>query len=1179
MSAGGARATESGAAIDADALLDQFETAWKQTPFPDLESFRARLGARDLPEQKRLLVELIKIDLEHRWRRAEIQPPPADSIPARPRVEDYVRTFAELGPDVPLRLIREEYWVRHCWGDRPAVEEYIARFPAHESAVRAALAAADAELALEPGTNRDGAERPTAVDGVSTLAPGLLLGAYRLLARLGAGVTGQVFKARHEATGREVALKVIRPELLTSPDAIRRFFQEIEAVRRLSHPNVVQACDAGSAGATHYLAMEFFEGTDLDRLVKQSGPLDPDLAREYVRQVALGLAHIHEHGLVHRDIKPANLLIADFPAESAIRNPQSAIVKILDLGLARWHRAIDDPAYSTLTREGTVMGTPDYMAPEQAADARTADIRADIYSLGCTFYYLLTGRPPFPGGTFIHKVDQHRWATPTPVAELRPGLPATLSAVLARMMAKAPEDRFQTPAELAAALEPGTEIIEPSARPRAADGGATQILQPPPKSPALPPVPERKSRWPMVGALVALVAILAAVVIFLPPMVPRKNDPETKREPPPGVVPAASPFDALAQQGLPEAQHLAGQPPEAVAVLGDQRLRHWALVWSLAFNNDGRFLAVGGEERHVRIWDVKQSREAMALKAPHHVYALAYSPDGRFLATGGLGYYVTLWDAFTGHEKGRMKKRPPVPRSLTFTPDSRTLIGGDESGVCFWDVEKQEESRHWPQASIVYSVSCSADGRTLAAACGDGNVRLWDLEKRREGAVLPCSRGAVRAARFAPKGDLLAVGGADGAVQIWDMNASQPEPVILGRHGATVRTLAFSPDGNILASGTDGEDRSIILWDIARRRELAVLRPRHERAHEGVFTLAFSPDSKTLASGSPDGTVRLWDVAERRERSAVPPSWPVNSLAISADGKTLALGSLAGPGRIWDVATSAETILELPGEVSPTAALSADRGVFGGQVGVTFWDVATRRQDETIPVPGLPVLAAAFSPDSTLLATGSGDPHDRKKTGQLLLWDTRARRAQSLGPAHEASVTSVGFGFVPGAADSQRTACLASGGGDGLVVLWDVRERKELRRLVAHTAPVRAVTFAPDGTLASAGSDGFLRIWDVTKGKEKHAPLRARRGEFSGATWNPDGTRLAACEAEGTIYVWDVATNRVLVRDMPGPVNQVRFTPDGRYLLTGNANGTVTVLDLSRATVNSQEKSDKSDKR
>src|SRR6516225_2707134 len=290
----------------------------------------------------------------------------------------------------------------------------------------------------------------------------LVLGQYRLLERVGEGGMGQVFKARHQAMGRIVALKVIRKDRLENERAVKRFRREIQMAGQLQHPNVVLAFDADHVGGTHFFAMEYVDGTDLARLVKQGGPLPVATACDHIRQAALGLQHAHERGLVHRDIKPGNLLLSK--GEGSINGRPTPVkgkrtgggstkplIKILDMGLARLEDFADE-ATASISRDGTVMGTPDYMAPEQAKDSHNVDWRGDIYSLGCTFYYLLTGQVPFPGGSNIEKLLKHQMDTPRPIEQLRPDLPAKVRSILNGMLAKRKEDRIQTAGEVASLL-------------------------------------------------------------------------------------------------------------------------------------------------------------------------------------------------------------------------------------------------------------------------------------------------------------------------------------------------------------------------------------------------------------------------------------------------------------------------------------------------------------------------------------------------------------------------------------------------------------------------------------------------------------------------------------------------------------------------------------------------------
>jgi formylglycine-generating enzyme required for sulfatase activity/serine/threonine protein kinase len=280
----------------------------------------------------------------------------------------------------------------------------------------------------------------------------LLAGPYVIEEWLGQGGMGQVFKAKHRKLGRLVALKMIRADRLQSPQMVARFYREARAAARLQHPNIVQIYDAGEAGDNHYMAMEYVEGVDLSRLVRQAGPLPVGVACSYIRQAAFGLQHAQDMGLIHRDIKPSNLVVV------SAKDSARAIVKILDFGLARFVRESNEETPLT-PAEGWV-GTPEYMAPEQARNSREADIRADIYSLGCTLFYALTGRSAFAGETPGEKLVARFTEEPVPLSSLCADVPAGVDTILKKMLERDPADRFQTPAEAALALEPFCQRTE-----------------------------------------------------------------------------------------------------------------------------------------------------------------------------------------------------------------------------------------------------------------------------------------------------------------------------------------------------------------------------------------------------------------------------------------------------------------------------------------------------------------------------------------------------------------------------------------------------------------------------------------------------------------------------------------------------------------------------------------------
>jgi serine/threonine protein kinase len=299
---------------------------------------------------------------------------------------------------------------------------------------------------------------------------------YILLRCLGRGATGPVCLARHRLTERLEALKVLDGRWLAEPTVLARFLQEMRVLAALSHPNLVRVYGAGRAAGTYYLALEYVAGPDLSVRVKRSGPLPVGDACEIICQTARALAYLHRQGLYHRDVKPANILLK--PAGRR-RGPRGPVVKLCDLSIVRAVCA-ESRGDEGLTASGSFLGTADFVSPEQAADARGADARSDFYSLGATFYVLLTGELPYPGGTLRDKLARHAGAhQPRPVRDLRPEVPAFVADVVSRLMAKQPAARFQSSEELIAALSGwrlrhnrgdrllGRRVVQVAARPLA----------------------------------------------------------------------------------------------------------------------------------------------------------------------------------------------------------------------------------------------------------------------------------------------------------------------------------------------------------------------------------------------------------------------------------------------------------------------------------------------------------------------------------------------------------------------------------------------------------------------------------------------------------------------------------------------------------------------------------------
>ncbi len=310
--------------------------------------------------------------------------------------------------------------------DRNGVDQHDAAALAHALVQRGALTEWQSEKLLQ-GRHK-----------------GFILGRYKLLGLLGAGEMSAVYLAEHMLLERRCAIKVLPGNRVKDTSYLGRFHREAKAVASLNHPNIVRAYDVDQqfdGGAEiHFLVMEFVEGRNLEKIVTAKGPLKYVEAVDYIRQAADGLSHAHQAGLVHRDIKPENLLI-----------DAQGTVKILDLGLARLFDQTDEESL-TIKHDEKVLGTADYLAPEQAIDSHKVDARADLYSLGCTFYFALTGHPPFTEGTLVQRLFAHQTKSPKPVLEERADAPESLMAILDKMMAKKAADRYQSAAELAEVL-------------------------------------------------------------------------------------------------------------------------------------------------------------------------------------------------------------------------------------------------------------------------------------------------------------------------------------------------------------------------------------------------------------------------------------------------------------------------------------------------------------------------------------------------------------------------------------------------------------------------------------------------------------------------------------------------------------------------------------------------------
>jgi serine/threonine protein kinase/WD40 repeat protein len=754
-----------------------------------------------------------------------------------------------------------------------------------------------------------GSGRPTISDPV----PPELAGheRYHVLRLIGAGVMGAVYEAEHRVMRRRVAVKVIKRDYTANAGALERFRREVENAPRLSHPNIVITYDAEDAGDTHFLVMEYVEGTDLGRLVQEHGPLAVDRACDYVRQAALGLQYAFEQGMVHRDLKPHNLMLSVVsggavssdksdpagPTKHQTPNTKHQI-QILDFGLARF--ATEAATKAGATASGIVLGTVDYIAPEQADNAHQADIRSDIYSLGCTLYHLLAGQPPFPTGTPIQKVMAHVKKKPQPLTELRNDLPEGLMPVLERMMAKKPKHRYQTPIEVANALEWFTFARA------TVDVDRTVVLD-------NTAVRRRRQRRFLIAT--AILSFLAAgllgvgvyriatdrgelvistesddvkVVITKRGELVDIIDPKTDKQIRLALRSGEYELElkgaheglkldiekATLKRGketLAKIERIGKNPPEPVGEVR-QFVGHTGSVRAVAYSPCGRYaLTAGGwpnPDGTLRLWDLGKgkevwSRQAVFRWAGGECNIVVFSPDGRRAVTrgpAGPDGSMKLWEVETGKELRSWNDDREHVQGLAFLPDGKHILSGGNSGwLQLWDLDTEKEVIAIQDTGRpIVSVAVSPDGsRAITGSYTDKLRRLWDLKTGMELRRFQAPEGYIPRVAFSPSGRDILTGGTDGKVRLWDAETGKEIRQFIG-HSDGVVSVAFSPDGKRALSG--GGDGTIRLWEVATGKELHRFEDFWAPSYNGqrhVFA-AFSPDGHYAFSGGGDGIGRLW---------------------------------------------------------------------------------------------------------------------------------------------------------------------------------------------------------------------------------------------------------------------------------------------------------------------------------
>jgi WD40 repeat protein len=1085
-----------------------------------------------------------------------------------------ISASSDSDKDRRLEAVLHSYLQAVDAGQSPDREALMRQHPDLASELADFFANQDEVAQLARGM-ADDAEAPTLAAGAtSLLAPGTKLryfGDYELLEEIARGGMGVVYKARQISLNRLVALKMILAGQLASPQDVQRFHTEARAVANLDHPHILPIHEVGEHEGQHYFSMKLIDGGNLAQRLSAGPPLSAKEAARLLAVVARAVHYAHQRGILHRDLKPANILL------DGAGQPYVA-----DFGLAKRVER-----NTKLTHSGAIVGTPSYMAPEQARAEKALSTAADTYSLGAILYHLLTGRPPFQAPTPLDTVLRLLNQEPVFPRQIDRGVDADLETICLKCLEKDPAKRYASAETLAEDLERWLRGEPILARPVTSWQRATKWMK----------------RHPATAAAYLLAVLVTLLVFVGGSMAWLWHQAETAYEQAEGARQQAD----EARANLANEKHLT-----EVALVHEQQARQGEVK-----AREGERLAQDREEQISYLHQVELARREWQDNEIAKAHQLLLScPAKRRQWEWHYLYRLCRTDllTFKGHT-GRVY-------SVVFSPDGKRLASasveedGTEGTVKVWDAATGKEMVSFRAGDVKVQdfytgkthsfegytdVAFSPDGKRLALARDAQTMEVRDAATGRATFTLKGHTGSVKCVAFSPDGKLRAIASDGKTLEVFGA-VSRRDTVTLRGHTGWVDRVAFSPDCKHLALASF--DGTVQIWDAATGRECLTLKGETSP----VLCVAFSPDGKRLASATLDGTVKLWDAATGRETLTLKgQTGAVPCVAFSPDGKRVATahhvsrmeGSEVSPAerelnasmegraplRPLNNRTMAENLsrpVDLAKAIPPNtplrdvleflqdryrvwiipdqAAFKADQQVdnindqmvsLPRMVGVTL---PTVLRLVTAQLNGTYIVRSEYV-EITTVQRALLEQQGHWSDGTIKVWDTTTGQQTLTLKGHTAWISSVAF--------SPDGNLLATASLDGTVKVWDAATDQEALTLQGHADAVLSVAFSPDGRrFARAWEDGAMELWDTATDK-RALQVQGHAASVYALAFSPDGRRLVSASADKRVKIWDAATGHEMLtlQGHTGPVHGVAFSPDGQRLATASADKTVKVWD------------------